>query len=88
MLAQIVIFSESLTSNSKRPIKYVFLNNRPCEAKPTLVDVNSHETLFYPCTANVNKTGGRYNTIMIHMLEFVFQKNMNVKVFNLLSGGK
>ena len=80
-------FSGSLSSNSKRPIQCVSLTNRSCEAKPTLVDINSNETLFYPCTVNVNKSGRRCNTVDDpHMLEFVFQNNMNVKVFNLLQG--
>ena len=80
-------FSGSLSSNSKRPIQCVSLTNRSCEAKPTLVDINSNETLFYPCTVNVNKSGRRCNTVDdAHMLEFVFQNNMNVKVFNLLQG--
>ena len=37
---------ESLISNSKRPIKCVFLNNHSCHARPTLVNINSVETLF------------------------------------------
>ena len=80
-------FSGSLPSNSKRPIQCVSLNNWSCEAKPTLVDINSNETLFYPCTVNVKKSGRRCNTVDDpHMLEFVFQNNMNAKVFNLLQG--
>ena len=39
------------------------LNNRPCQARPTLVNINSDETLFYPFTESVDKCGGSCNTI-------------------------
>ena len=32
-------FGGSLASNSKRPVKCVSLNNRPCQARPTFVDL-------------------------------------------------
>ena len=27
-------------------IKYVFLDNQPCQARPTLVDINSNESVY------------------------------------------
>ena len=56
-------FVESLVSDSKGIIKCLTLNNRPCEARPTFVNVNSGETLFHPFTVSVNKCGGRCNFI-------------------------
>ena len=55
--------SESLLSNSEESIKCVSLNNQPCQARPTLVNVNSNKPLYYPITATVNKYGRSYNTI-------------------------
>ena len=55
--------SESLLSNSEESIKCVSLNNQPCQARPTLVNVNSNKSLYYPITASVNKYGRRCNTI-------------------------
>ena len=40
------VFGKSLVSYSKRPTKSLALNNRPCQARPTLIDINSNETLF------------------------------------------
>ena len=51
------IFNGSLAFNSKGPVKCVSLNNRPCQARPTFVIINSNETLFYPFTASVNNCG-------------------------------
>ena len=39
-------FGKSLACNSEGCIKCVSLNNRPCQARPILVDVNSNETLL------------------------------------------
>ena len=55
------IFNGSLAFNSKGPVKCVSLNNRPCQARPTFVIINSNETLFYPFTADVNNCGGVCN---------------------------
>ena len=55
---------ESLGSNSKGHIKCVSLNNQPCQqARPTLVGINSNETLFYPFTVRFNKCDRSCNTI-------------------------
>ena len=80
---------ESLASNSKRPIKFVSLNNQLCQARPTLVDINSKETLCYPYTVSVNNCGGSRHTIddpysracVPNMI-----KNVVIKVQNLISG--
>ena len=79
----------SLTSNPKEPIKCVSLNNQPCHTKPTLVNINTDETLFYPFNVSVNTCGGSCSTINKPCAqEFVPSnvKYMNVEVFNLMSG--
>ena len=75
----------------KGSIKCVFLNNRPCQARPTLVNINSNETFYYPFTLNVNKCGGGCNTIddpYARIFAANKVRNMNVKVFNLMPGVK
>ena len=41
----------------KKPLK-----NRPCQARPTLVNTNFNKTLSYSFTAIVDKCGGSCNT--------------------------
>ena len=36
--------------------------NQPCQARPTIVDINSNETFFYPFTVSVYKPGDSCNT--------------------------
>ena len=56
-------FGESSVSNSKGPIKQVCLNNKPCQTRPTIVNINSGKTLFYTSTVSVNKCDGSCSTI-------------------------
>ena len=81
-------FGESLASNYEGCIKYVSLNNRPCQARPILVNINSIEPVYDPFTVTVNICGGSSNTIDdIYARVYVPDKvqNRNVKVFNLMS---
>ena len=48
-----VSFSGPLASNFKEPLKCVSLNNQPRHARPTLININSDETLFYPLTCQI-----------------------------------
>ena len=56
-------FGESLPSILKGATKCVSLNNQPCQARPTLVDINTSKTLFHLFTVSVNKCGESSNTI-------------------------
>ena len=48
----------SLISNSEWCI-----NIQPRQARPTLVNINSNQPLYYPFTFSVNKCAGSCNTI-------------------------
>ena len=86
-------FSASLAFNSKGLIKCAPLNNQPCQARAPVVNINCNETPFYPFTVSVNKYGGICNTIICITCNYPYAhvcvqnrvKNMNVKVFNLMS---
>ena len=43
--------------------KCVSLNKQPCQARPTLVNVNCNQPHYFPFTVSVNKFGGSCNTI-------------------------
>ena len=43
-------FVESLASNSEAHVKCASLNNQPCQARSTIVDINFNDILFYPLT--------------------------------------
>ena len=82
-------FGESLVSNSKGPIKCVSLSKHPCQARPTIVNINSDETLFFLFTVSGKKCNESCNTIDDLYARVCLPnkvKNMNVTVFNLISG--
>ena len=56
-------FPASSASNSGEYLKCISLNNQACQARPTLVNINFDETLFYPFSNSVNKCGRSCNTI-------------------------
>ena len=43
-------FVESSASNSEGHVKCASLNNQPCQATPTIADINFNDILFYPLT--------------------------------------
>ena len=82
------IFDRSLASNSEGRIKCLSLINWPCQTRPRVLNINFNKTLFQPFIVSVNKCCGSCNIIddtytRVRVPNKV--KNMNVKVFNLMS---
>ena len=68
--------------------KCISINNQECTIRPEIININSNEPLFYPCSIKVNKCIGSCNNIndpysKLYVPDVV--KNMNTKVFNLMS---
>ena len=77
-----------MASNSKEPIKCVSLNNEYSQPRTVLVNVNSNEIIFYPFTLSVNISSESCNNINCPYARVCVPdkvKNMNVKVFDLIS---
>ena len=68
--------------------KCMSINNQECKIRPEIRNINSNEPLFYPYSIKVNKRSGSCNNIDDPYSKLcvpdVF-KNMNIKVFNLIS---
>ena len=54
------------------PLKCVLMNNQECKIRPHIIDINSNEPSFYPCSVKINKCSGSCNMSMIHMQNSVF----------------
>ena len=59
-------FSKSLGFNSEGPTECVSLNNRPCQTRPTLVNIYSNKTLNYQLTVSVKFLFEFLIILMIH----------------------
>ena len=66
----------------------ISINNQECKTRPEVVNANEDESVFFPFSIKTSKYSGSCNNINypytnICVLDVV--KNLNVKVFNLIS---
>ena len=64
------------------------MNNQECKIRPEIINVNSDEPVFYPFSIKANKCDGSCNNIndpYAKMCVPDIVKNLNVKVFDLMS---
>ena len=64
------------------------MNNQQCKVRPQIVNVNSKESIFFPISIKTNICNGSCKNInnphpKLCISDIV--KNLNVKVFNLMS---
>ena len=62
--------------------------NQECKVRPKIVNVNNDEPVFYPFSIKTSKYSGSCNNIndpYAKMCVLDVIKNINVKVFNLMS---
>ena len=81
-------FLTAMTFFSCNALKCVSINNQECKIRSKIIDVNSNEPTFYPYSIEVNKCSGNCNNIndpnsKLSVPDVI--KNLNVKVFNLIS---
>ena len=66
----------------------ISMNNQACKVRPEIVNVNSNEPVFYPFSIKTSKCSGSCNNINDPYAKICVAdaiKNLNVKVFNLMS---
>ena len=69
--------------------KCISMTNQECKVRPEIVNVNSDEPVFYPFSIKTSKCSGSCNNINNPLAKLCVPdvvKNLNVKVFNLVSG--
>ena len=70
------------------PVRCISMTSQECEVRPEIVNVNSDEPVFYPFRIKTSKCGGSCNNINDPYAKMCVPdvvKNLNVKVFNLMS---
>ena len=74
--------------SSVNPLECVSINNQECKVRPEIINVNSNEPIFYPFSIRTSKWSGSCNNINDPYAKLFVSdviKNLNDKVFNLLS---
>ena len=86
----LIILSSFTSVNSLNaiPLSYISMSNQICKARPEIINVNNNNPIFYPfsiktskCTGNCNNINDPYPKICVPDVV----KDLNVKVFNLMS---
>ena len=80
-------FGLTILSNFTNALDCILMKNRECKVRSEIINI-SNNPMFYPFSINVNKCSGNCNNIndpyaRICVPDIV--KNLNVKVFNLMS---
>ena len=69
----------------------ISMNNQACKARPEIINVNSNNPVFYPFSIKTSKCSGNCNNINDPYAKICVPdvvKDLNVKVFNLMSRNK
>ena len=69
-------------------LECVSMNNQECKISSEIINVNTNKAIFYPYSIKINKCKGSCNTINDPYAKMCVSdtiKNINVKVFNLIS---
>ena len=64
------------------------MNNQPCKARPQIINVISNNPVFYPFSIETSKCSGNCNNVNDPYAKICIPdvvKDLNVKVFNLMS---
>ena len=70
------------------PLECISIKNQECKVRPEIINVNSNNHILYPFSIKVNKCSGNFNNINNPYAKICIPdgiKDLNVKVFNLMS---
>ena len=71
------------------PLRCISLKNQECKVRSKIADINSNNPIFYPFSVKINKYSGNCNNINNPYAKICVPdtvKDLNVRVFNLMSG--
>ena len=75
-------------SNFKNALDCISMKNQECKIRPAIININSNNPIFYPFSIQINKCSGSCNNINDPYANICVPdviKDLNVKVFNLMS---
>ena len=78
----------TILSNFTNALDCISIKNQECKIRPEIININSNNPIFYPFSIKINKFSGNCNNIdnpyaRICVPDII--KNLNFKVFNLMS---
>ena len=85
------VFVIAMSFFSCNALKCVSMNNQECKVRPEMININSNKPSFYPCSVKIRKRSGSCNNLNDPYAKLYVpdvSKNMNVRVFNIISKTK
>ena len=83
LMKKVFFLGLTILSNFTNALDCISMKNRECKVRPEIISINSNNSMFYPFSIKVNKCNGNDPYARICVPDIV--KNLNVKVFNLIS---
>ena len=89
-LIRLIILSYFTNANSLNaiPLSCISMNNKECKTRPQVTNINGAEPVLFPFSIETSKCSGSCNSINNPYAKICVPdavKNLNVKVFNLMS---
>ena len=81
-------FLTNTNSLNAIPLSCISMDNQECKTRPQIVNFNGAEPVFFPFSIETSKCGSSCNNINYPYAKICVPdvvKNLNVKVFNLMS---
>ena len=75
-------------TNANSPLSCISMKNQECKTRSKIINVNGDEPVFFPFSIETSKCSGSCNNINYPYAKICVPdiiKNLNVKVFNLMS---
>ena len=86
LILAMMFFSRNLPGVNS--LSCISMKNQECKVRPEIINVNSNEPVFYPFSIKTSKCSGSCNNINDPYAKMCVPdvvKNLNVKVFSLMS---
>ena len=74
--------------NFTNALDCISMKNQECKVRPEIISINSNNPIFYPFSVKINRCNDNCNNINDPYAKICLSdvvKNLNVKVFNLMS---
>ena len=84
----VFILGLTILSNITNALACISMKNQKCKVRPEIININSNNPKFYPFSVKINRCNGNCNNINDPYAKMCVSdtvKNLNVKVFNLMT---
>ena len=62
-VVKVFVLGLTVLSNITNGLECIWMKNQKCKVRPEIININSHNPIFYPFGVKVNKCSGSCNNI-------------------------